>query len=493
MSPTGAMPTAASTVAGPGAPRGRRGQTRAGEDSGRGRGARRLTRRRVGIAALVLVACAGAAIVLLAGPGRKAGTSTLGVPVGDTTTTVTRRTLTESSSVDGTLGYGAAMELYDRLAGTFTWLPSVGATIGRGGTLFRVNDLPVVLMYGSVPAYRTLKEGVSDGPDVEQLNRNLIALGFDPNGAISDDAHYGEATATAVRLWEHAEGLSETGAVELGRVVFAPSARRVTAVHVSLGQDPPGGDDPEAPAGGDTASSDASGHPAHDRSHPHASHAAEPPAKAKDHKPARTPNSSADSPANSKDPEPNSPAKEHDGESSDPGGVATAGTAVLTTTSTRQLVHVKVKAEQQQLARVGELAPVMLPGGTVVQGRVVEVGTVASEPTGDENEQGGGGGSPTSEGSGESATIPVTLALAHRVRRLDEAPVSVELVERITRNVLAVPATALFATGGDTYAIEVLEGNRRAALAVTPGAFADGYVQVEGAALREGQRVIQAE
>ena len=37
--------------------------------------------------------------------------------------TVTRRTLTESSTVDGTLGYGSTLELYDRLAGTFTWLP----------------------------------------------------------------------------------------------------------------------------------------------------------------------------------------------------------------------------------------------------------------------------------------------------------------------------------------------------------------------------------
>ena len=81
------------------------------------------------------------------------------VPAGETTASVTRRTLTESSTVDGTLGYGSTLELYDRLSGTFTWLPSVGAVIRRGGTLFRVDDLPVVLMYGSVPAYRTLEAG----------------------------------------------------------------------------------------------------------------------------------------------------------------------------------------------------------------------------------------------------------------------------------------------------------------------------------------------
>ena len=129
------------------------------------------------------------------------------MPPGDTTATVERRTLVERSSVDGTLGYGSALELYDRLAGTFTWLPAVGAVIARGGTLFRIDNLPVVLMYGSVPAYRALKEGVSDGPDVAELNVNLIDLGFDPYGAIGDDDHFGEATAAAVRRWQKAEGL----------------------------------------------------------------------------------------------------------------------------------------------------------------------------------------------------------------------------------------------------------------------------------------------
>ena len=172
-----------------------------------------------------------------------------GVPAGDTTATVGRRTLKESSTVDGTLGYGSTLELYDRLSGTFTWLPAVGAVIARGGTLFRVNNLPVALMYGSVPAYRTLKEGISDGPDVVELNENLIDLGFDPYRAIADYDAFGTATAAAVRRWQKAEGLTETGQVQLGRVIFAAGARRVTAVKVALGQDPPGVTGPtEAPA-----------------------------------------------------------------------------------------------------------------------------------------------------------------------------------------------------------------------------------------------------
>ncbi len=158
-----------------------------------------------------------------------------------------RRTLVERSSVDGTLGYGGALELYDRLAGTFTWLPGVGAVVGRGGTLFRLDNLPVVLMYGSVPAYRALKQGLSNGPDVAELNVNLVDLGFDPYGAITQNDQFSEATAAAVRRWQKAEGLPQTGEVELGRVVFAAGARRVTAVHVTVGEDPAGGK-PKAPA-----------------------------------------------------------------------------------------------------------------------------------------------------------------------------------------------------------------------------------------------------
>ncbi|HUB35487.1 MAG TPA: peptidoglycan-binding domain-containing protein [Solirubrobacteraceae bacterium] len=393
-------------------------------------------KRLAALAAVLLAAIVVVAVLLDSGAAPKSSAGT-GVPAGQTTTEVTRRTLTESSTVDGTLGYGATLELYDRLSGTFTWLPAVGAIVRRGGTLWRVNNLPVVLMYGSVPAYRTLKEGVSDGPDVTELNENLIALGYEPYGEIVDDEDFSAATAAAVRRFQRAEGLSETGKVELGRVVFAPGARRVTAVKVALGQDPPG-----EPAAKEPAAKEA-----------------------------------AKEPAGSKD-------------SGEPGAAAAgAGMVALSTTSTRQLVTLKLKAEQQTLARVGESAPVTLPGDRVVRGRITEVGTVAeakaSEPGG---EKGG-----SQSGESEAATIAVTLALEHPVAHLDEAPVSVELVKSIRHDVLTVPATALTATAGGGYAIETLKNGRSATLAVTPGMFADGYVQVEGPGVREGLTVIESE
>ena len=65
---------------------------------------------------------------------------------------------------------------------------------GQGSTLYRVDNLPVVLMTGPLPAWRSFSAGMSDGPDVAQLESNLIALG-DARGlfsAVSD--HFSAAT-----------------------------------------------------------------------------------------------------------------------------------------------------------------------------------------------------------------------------------------------------------------------------------------------------------
>jgi peptidoglycan hydrolase-like protein with peptidoglycan-binding domain len=435
--------------------------------------------RRIRIAAAATLAVAGGAVVAIAAlgsPGSPAASrADVGVPAGDGTAMVQRRTLTEHTQASGTLGYGGSQDLYDRVAGTFTWLPGVGAVIGRGGTLWRIDNEPVVLMYGAVPAYRTLKAGVADGPDVGELNANLAALGFDPTGTIASSQHFSEATAAAVRRWQAAEGLPETGSVQLGRVVFATSARRVTAVHVVLGQDPPGGSEPSTPAPIKPAAKKpaASKRPHRHKHHPSSSGGGQPGKGSSEPK---------------KEPASNSEEKPSAGNpgASKEGAGGGAPQLALSTTSTQQVVELQVKASQQELAHVGEAAPVTLPDGTTVEGRITSVGTVASEGSG-ENERGGAGGS----GNGENATIAVTVTLHRHVPRLDKAPVSVELVKEVRRNVLTVPATALVAVAGGGYAIRALENGRRVLLTVTPGMFAGGYVQVEGAGVREGLTVLE--
>lgn len=448
--------------------------------------------RRVRLAAVLAFAFAALAlaVVFSLGSGSSSPASSgTGLPPGQTTTTVTRRTLTESATVEGTLGYGGTLELYDRLAGTFTWLPKVGAVVKRGGTLFRVDDLPVALMYGSVPAYRALKEGL-EGPDVSELNRNLIALGFDPYGAISDEESFGEATAAAVRRWQEAEGLPETGEVELGRIVFAPGARRVTAVHVSLGEDPPARSGSEGPSGEKPGTEES---PAGEEAA-----AEEPPAKESSHerKSAEGKPGAESEGSGSKKPSKESKGKGSREASAEEGGGASEGNgsnpgaaapvAVLGTTSTSQLVQLELSASEQELARVGETAPVTLPDGSVVRGRIAAVGRVAEA-----GESGRGGPEGGMEEGGGEATISVTLRLDRPVARLDEAPVSVELLKSIRRHVLAVPATALLATAGGGYAVEAIEAGRRVELAVTPGMFADGYVQVEGRGVHAGLEVTE--
>jgi peptidoglycan hydrolase-like protein with peptidoglycan-binding domain len=144
------------------------------------------------------------------------------------TADVTRTTLVETKTVTGTLGYGDPVPVDAVGEGTLTWIAPVGSTVERGEPLFKVDQLPVVVLYGAVPLYRTLREGVV-GVDVKQLEANLFRLGY--KGFTVDDT-FTAATAAAVRSWRAKRGLVVTGGVELGQVVFTPGPVRVAA-HVA--------------------------------------------------------------------------------------------------------------------------------------------------------------------------------------------------------------------------------------------------------------------
>ncbi|MEV6154067.1 peptidoglycan-binding protein [Nonomuraea sp. NPDC052129] len=194
----------------------------------RGRG-----RRVVGLlVAVAVIGTAGAAVngMGLLGGDRAAGKTAGALP--PATTTVTRQTLLDTREADGDLGYGPTTTAVSRKPGTVTWLPDSGDMIGRGKSLYRLDAKPVVLMYGTTPAYRDLRIG-TEGKDVEQLERNLKALGYD--GFTVDD-EYTASTADAVREWQEDRNLDETGVVELGRVVFAAGKVRVDSLEAQAGQ-----------------------------------------------------------------------------------------------------------------------------------------------------------------------------------------------------------------------------------------------------------------
>ncbi|MEV0170104.1 peptidoglycan-binding protein [Streptomyces sp. NPDC050803] len=192
---------------------------------------RRPRRTRRLLAALGVLAAVGGAAAAGAGLQDGASGEEKDGRVPPATAEVTRQTLQDSRTEDGELGYGTSTTATGRAPGTVTWLPDADERITRGEALYRVDDEPVVLMYGAVPAYRELRPGV-EGRDVEQLERNLKALGHD--GFTVDDV-YTEATADAVRQWQEDLGLAETGTVTPDRVVFAPAAVRVDALDTEEG------------------------------------------------------------------------------------------------------------------------------------------------------------------------------------------------------------------------------------------------------------------
>ncbi|MGY0059841.1 peptidoglycan-binding protein [Streptomyces sp. LZ34] len=185
------------------------------------------------LAVLVLLAggAATAATLGLGGLGGRASGGEAASELPPNTAEVARRTLKDTQSVDGQLGFGPATTLAARRPGTVTEAPEAGDRITRGKALYEADGRPVTLMYGSTPAYRPLKTG-TEGADVRQLEKNLSALGY--TGFTADD-EYTAATAEAVREWQEDLGLAETGAVELGSVVFAPGAVRVDSVAARTG------------------------------------------------------------------------------------------------------------------------------------------------------------------------------------------------------------------------------------------------------------------
>ncbi|WP_309244468.1 peptidoglycan-binding protein [Micromonospora parastrephiae] len=147
------------------------------------------------------------------------------------TAAITRQTLADAQTADGELGYGATRTATAKLSGTITGLPATGSTVRRGRALYLVDNEEVVLLYGGLPAYRTLAPGV-EGPDVAQFERNLKALGY---GGFTVDDEYTGATADAVRDWQEDLGLAETGRVEQGRIVYADGEVRVESHQADVG------------------------------------------------------------------------------------------------------------------------------------------------------------------------------------------------------------------------------------------------------------------
>ncbi|WP_457157230.1 peptidoglycan-binding domain-containing protein [Modestobacter sp. SYSU DS0875] len=183
----------------------------------------------VAAAGLLAAALAGAGVWTQQGVREDAATTPSTRPA---TVPVTVGTMVAATDVRGTLRFPVGVPVTSRSPGVVTMLPAVGTTISAGDPLYTVDTRPVVLLSGQVPAWRTLRAGVTDGEDVRQLEQNLVAFGHFTG---APDARFTGATASAVRAWQKALGVERTGVVERSAVLVSDRPVRVAALTSRLG------------------------------------------------------------------------------------------------------------------------------------------------------------------------------------------------------------------------------------------------------------------
>lgn len=373
------------------------------------------------------------------------------------------------------------MGLSGSRTGVVTEVVAVGDTIQQGDVLYRVDGEPVVAMYGDIPAYRTLQY-LSDnmtGTDVLQLETALVDLGFDPDLLATVDEEFTSYTETMVERWEEDLGVEEDGVVALGDVIFIPGQADILSVAVEVGQTVTAGQAVVTVSVGDPSQGDdvlqleealaALGYAG----------------------------MTVDGMWDAETKEAVLAWQGENGLETDGvvnlgevvflpsmvqvndvlvsvGSTVNAGTAVLAISSADKFVTFDLPAADQGLLAVGQDVTIEMPDGSDTPGTVLSVASVAT----------GGQGEATFE-------VRIVLDDPSVAAGLDEAPVDVEVISDSVSNVVAVPVSALVALAEGGYAVEVDTGNGSTQLvAVDPGFYADGLVEVESSGLRVGDMVV---
>lgn len=363
-------------------------------------------RRRLAMAGGLVAAAAAGAVATVAVIGGAPAPAAPAAPA-VATVRVARTNLVTTVLTEGTLGYASTSPVVNQLTGTFTQIPRPGRRIAAGGTLFRVDDLPVVLMTGRVPAWRPMLPGISNGPDVAELDRNLIALGYATGLLSTPGETFTAATSLAVERWQQAVGLPVTGQVELGRVLFLPDRVLVGAPDVAPG-------DPAAP-----------------------------------------------------------------------------GQVPYQVTTATRAVTVPLDPANAPRVTLGERVRIVLPSGAVTPGTVTAMGPPPPS-AGSGGTQGAAAGG--SQQSAAPAVLTVTPRHPRRTGRGSGVPVQVSLTTQSATGVLAVPVSALLALQGGGYGLEVVSpSGAHQLVAVRTGIFAGSLVQVSGAGITAGTRVVVAQ
>jgi len=204
-------------------------------------------RGRRALAAAAIVAALVAAAVAVAVIGRGRTKQTTAPHRAFKTEPVTRGEVSTEVNVQGTLGFARERTVAAGRAGTVTWLPEAGKRIGFGAALYAVDAQPVLLLDGEVPMWREFAPGMSGGPDVQELEADLAAMGYF-DGTV--DQTFTDATAEAIARLQAALGENCArprnkkrraagglicGSLPLGSIVFGEEPIRVVGGKAAVG------------------------------------------------------------------------------------------------------------------------------------------------------------------------------------------------------------------------------------------------------------------
>ena len=188
--------------------------------------------RRAPAAAAVLIAVTATGAIVGASGSKDATAVAAQAP--PNTMPVEQGPLSSMVTLNGILTYrgrpdGSPYAAINHARGTYTKLPETGDQVGCGDVLYRVDEHPVLLLCGTVPAYRDLRRG-ANGKDVRQLNRNLRDLGYDAGGRV-----FTAKTETALKQLQRRRGAGATGTLAVGDAVFLPRPLRIAKATGQLG------------------------------------------------------------------------------------------------------------------------------------------------------------------------------------------------------------------------------------------------------------------
>ena len=141
-----------------------------------------------------------------------------------------RRDLSSFEEWAGVLEPGPSAEVTASVRGTITQTTEPGELVEFGQVVADIDGNPVVALYGAVPQFRALDASADPGADIEQLEANLVALGYDPNNTVAVDGIFNDATGLMVERWETSLGLAAPDQiVDSGQVVFISGPSEVVS------------------------------------------------------------------------------------------------------------------------------------------------------------------------------------------------------------------------------------------------------------------------